>query len=182
MTIAIQRLCADCQADISERRADAIRCFNCSRRHRREYNRRFNKTLREPKPRYCQDCRSDISERGNSARRCIECARIAKSNYEGGGRRLAWGSSLVDWNCVELHWRDGGGGAMCGSERLGDVFALRIGLLTCSECFRALCRKDVSEYYSRQSVMTDWRDGGYGHTGIGMATPYTSKRDYVGMM
>ena len=128
--------------------------------------------------RLCADCQADISERGRSALRCVPCAAAAAARWhvrlrdESRARRAKLRKAVIDWDTVELHWH-GGGGAMCGSEKLGDVFALRLGMLTCAGCFRALCYKDVSEYYSRQSVMTDWRDGGYDYDGIGRASRYT---------
>ena len=177
MTLAIQRLCADCEADISERGRGAIRCFNCARRYRREYNGRFKAG---GKPRYCKDCQTDISGRGSNAVRCVECQRGAareeqwEFDDESRAIRFVLGSSLVDWDKVNLHWQDGNGGAMCGSEEQGEVYALRLALSSCRRCFRALCSKPIEYYYSRQSVFTEWRDHGYERDGIGLASPYTS--------
>lgn len=164
MTVAIQRLCGDCGTDITERGYRAIRCFRCSNRRRLTYKQGYNANRRESratarKPRYCQDCPADISERGNSAVRCIPCSRLAEFEQQHQLREAARaakvpiGRSPVDWDRVELHWRDGGG-AKCGSQDSENVFALRLGLLTCNGCFRSLCHKPIEWFHSRESTMS----------------------------
>ena len=69
------RTCADCAADISERRSDAQRCQTCTREFR------LTRKRQPANVRSCVDCEIDITQRGHKAVRCLACGLAYRRAY-----------------------------------------------------------------------------------------------------